>query len=317
MGAQRDEIEFSSGSAVCRAWLFRPAGAGEPRPCIIMAHGLGGTRDAGLEPYAQRFAQAGYAVLLFDYRYFGSSEGEPRQLIRIRAQLQDWASAIACARGLAGVDPERIGLWGTSFSGGHVVVAAANDAGVAAVSAQCPMMDALAAQGLFVRAAGLRNFLRLGALGAADQLRAWLGLGAVYVPLVGRRGDMAWMCSADAAEGYARIAPPSWRNQACARLALTVAAYRPVRYANRVRCPVLIQVCLRDSLASVPAAIRTARRIGTRAELREYDCGHFDIYVGAQFERACAEQLEFFGRTLARGAAAPGSIHASSATSSY
>ena len=89
MRSSRQDIEFRSHDALCRGWLFRPEAPGAGA-CIVMAHGLGGTRDAGLEPYALCFAEAGFFVLLFDYRHFGASEGAPRQLVSIGGQLQDW-----------------------------------------------------------------------------------------------------------------------------------------------------------------------------------------------------------------------------------
>jgi dipeptidyl aminopeptidase/acylaminoacyl peptidase len=135
--APRRDITFASGGVACRAWLYTPAGP-RPAPLIVMAHGLAGTRRCGLEPFAEKFAAAGFFVLVFDYRRLGDSGGSPRQLINIRSELEDWAAAVACARGLPGVDAARIALWGTSLSGGHVVVAAARDGGIAAVSAQCP-----------------------------------------------------------------------------------------------------------------------------------------------------------------------------------
>ena len=122
---KRTDTAFTSGNVTCRAWLYTPADA--DGAAIVMAHGLGGTRDAGLEPFAERFADNGYTVLLFDYRHFGASDGEPRQLLSIKRQLADWKAAVAHARGLPGVDPDRIGLWGTSFSGGHVLTTATQD----------------------------------------------------------------------------------------------------------------------------------------------------------------------------------------------
>ncbi|MGH8458186.1 MAG: alpha/beta hydrolase, partial [Nevskiales bacterium] len=152
---KREDVEFQSQDVICRAWLYRSqTPVASPAPCIIMAHGLGGTRDAGLQPYAEKFVAAGYVVLLFDYRHFGASDGEPRQLLSIGRQLDDWAAAIHFARGLSGVDPAKIALWGSSFSGGHVLVAAARDGKVAAVSSQGPMMDGLAAALNVVRYAG-------------------------------------------------------------------------------------------------------------------------------------------------------------------
>src|SRR3954468_4783680 len=107
--AERDDVRFESGGQRCAAWLYRPEGYG-PHPCVILAHGFGGTRSARLWAFAERFRDAGMAALVFDYRHFGDSEGEPRQLLSVSRQLDDWRAAIGYARGLDGVDPERIAI---------------------------------------------------------------------------------------------------------------------------------------------------------------------------------------------------------------
>lgn len=124
-----NEITFTSGGVACAAWHL-PAAVNtladeRGRPCVVMAHGFGGTRDTGLLGYAEAFAAAGIDAFVFDYRGFGASQGTPRQLVSYRRQRQDYHAAIAAARRLPGVDPERIVLWGTSYSGGHVVAVAA------------------------------------------------------------------------------------------------------------------------------------------------------------------------------------------------
>jgi len=106
-----------------------------------MGHGFGGTKNMLLENYAIRYQKAGFATLIFDYRFLGESEGEPRQLIWIPYQLEDWSAAVAYARSLKEIDPSKIALWGTSMSGGHVIVIAAKDKNIACVSAQCPGLD--------------------------------------------------------------------------------------------------------------------------------------------------------------------------------
>src|SRR5437763_14204081 len=116
----RVDVVFKSGGLNCAAWLYRPEGDG-PHPCVILAHGFGGIREMRLDAYASCFAQAGLAALVFDYRHFGAREGEPRQLLDIKLQLADWTGAIAYARGLEGIDLERIGRWGTTCSGGAVI----------------------------------------------------------------------------------------------------------------------------------------------------------------------------------------------------
>ncbi|HEY4997182.1 MAG TPA: alpha/beta hydrolase, partial [Solirubrobacteraceae bacterium] len=136
-------VSFDSGGVRCAG--VHLLGEGEAftdqqgrRPCVVLAHGFAGTVDSGLLPYAEGFAAAGLDALAFDYRHFGASAGEPRQLLSISSQLEDYAAAIAFARELEGVDPGRIVVWGSSFSGGHVVPVAVSDGGVVAAIAQTP-----------------------------------------------------------------------------------------------------------------------------------------------------------------------------------
>src|SRR5690349_20947540 len=131
----RTDATFESGGWRCAAWVYEPEGEG-PFPCVVLAHGWTGVREQRLDAFAERFASAGLAALVFDYRHFGASEGEPRQLLDIGRQHEDWVAAIAYARTRGDVDPDRIALWGSSFSGGHVVSVAARDRRIAAVVAQ-------------------------------------------------------------------------------------------------------------------------------------------------------------------------------------
>lgn len=300
MAVQGFDVEFASGGDLCRAWHYRPAVANGA--CVVMAHGLGGLRTASLEAYARLFCEAGFSVLLFDYRHFGASGGEPRQLVSVGSQLSDWAAAISFARHLSGVDPDRVALWGTSFSGGHVVVAAARDHRVAALCAQGPMMDGLSASLNIVRYAGFGQLLRLAARGIADTFCALTGRPRLLVPLVAAPGSLATMSTPDALPGYRAIVGPDWVNGICASFALGLAFYRPVAQAGRVRCPSLIIVA-DDSVAPKAAALRTARRIGAKCEVHEFAMGHFDIYLGAGFERGVALQTEFLMRALCPGEA--------------
>src|SRR5215207_6461792 len=114
----REDIEFEVGDDACAAWLYPAAGGEAVAPIVVMAHGLSGTRRDGLGPFAERFAAAGIAALVFDHRGFGDSGGEPDRF-EPRRQLQDWAAAIACARALPGIDPERVATFGSSMGGGN------------------------------------------------------------------------------------------------------------------------------------------------------------------------------------------------------
>ena len=297
----RSEVAFGSHGGTCQAWRYAPddaaASPAVARPCVVMAHGLGATRDASLAPYAERFAAAGMHVLLFDYRHFGASDGEPRQLVSVRRQLQDYAAAVEFARALAGVDPARVAVWGTSFAGGHALVTAARLPVVAAVVCQCPMMDGLAAVRQIVQYAGPRQLLRLAGHGLRDAVLAPFGR-VHYLPTVGPPGSLAVMSSPDADAGYRALGPPDFRCEIAARIALTVGLYRPVRHADRVRCPVLVQVCEQDSVAPAAAAEAVVRRLGRHGEVQRYPIGHFEPYSGPWFERSVGDQLEFLRRHL-------------------
>ncbi|HLL54010.1 MAG TPA: alpha/beta hydrolase [Myxococcaceae bacterium] len=293
---KREEAEFDSHGEACAAWHYLPGGATKKDVCIVMAHGLGATRDMGLQPFAERFAEAGYHALVFDYRHFGDSAGEPRQLLSVRKQVQDWRSATTFARTLPGIS--RVALWGTSFSGGHVVVAAAGDGRVDAVTAQCPMMDGLGAIKKIYDYAGAKQLMKVTGHALLDAMHAMLRIEPHRVPLVGPPGTLAAMASADAEPGFMAIAPPTFRNELAARLGLSLGLYRPVRHARKVRCPLLVQICEQDSVASTAAAERVVRRAGGKAEVLRYPIGHFDIYLGEHRERAARDQIAFFDRHL-------------------
>lgn len=115
---------FDSGGTKCAARVYRPTATNQPSPVVVMAHGFGAVRALRLYAYAERFAAAGYAVVVFDYRSFGESEGEPRQVLDIAMQHEDWRAALRFARSLEGIDHTRVVAWGTSFSGGHVITVA-------------------------------------------------------------------------------------------------------------------------------------------------------------------------------------------------
>jgi pimeloyl-ACP methyl ester carboxylesterase len=308
----RSDISFPSNGTECAAWLYRPEGDG-PHPLVVMAHGFSATRELGLEPYAQRFCAAGLGVLLFDYRHFGASGGEPRQLLDIREQHADYHAAIAWGRRLDWVDPARVALFGSSFSGGHVVVVASQDPRIAAVVAQCPFEDGIAtARALF----GV-NMLKLTAAGIRDQVGALTGRAPHYVPAVGEPGSFAVMTTPDSRPGFDAIVPADtrWENRVAARIALHFATYRPGASARHVRCPILFCVCDRDALAPAEATVRHAHR-APLAEVKRYPIGHFDIYVGEWYERAVADQVAFLTRHLLDGdpAAASGGAAVGAAT---
>jgi dienelactone hydrolase len=294
----RQDVSFASAGTTCRGWLTLPATAGgKPVPLVLMAHGFGGTRDMHLEQYAQRFNAAGMATLIFDYRCWGASDGEPRNRLDPDAEIGDWLAALAFVRTLPGVDSARIALWGTSFAGGLVVSVAARDGKVAATVSQCPLLDGLAAAVQVTRYAGPLALLRVSAHGVFDAARALAGATPHYIPIVAKPGETGAMTSADAWEGYVRLCPPGFRNEVTARTALRVPLFRPIRDAARVRCPALLQICETDSVAPVSAVEKAAKKIA-KAEVVRYPVGHFDVYFGDAFERSVTDQLNFLKKHL-------------------
>lgn len=179
------KIASCSKDLMC-GWLY-PSGnstPSNPGPAIVLAHGLGRTKELKLDVYADSFNRLRYTCVVFDYRCSGGSEGLPRGLIDWTRQQEDWKSAIRYTRQLEIVDPNQFGLFGTSFSGGHVIQLAATDKNIRAVISQCPFTS------------GLRSSLCTKIM--AGTRLAWLGLQDVLfgldktpitVSLTGRSGE--------------------------------------------------------------------------------------------------------------------------------
>lgn len=298
----RSDITFASGSGTCAAWLYTPDAAGvregglsEPRrPVIVMGHGLGGVKEQRLDAFAERFAEAGYACLVFDYRHFGASSGEPRQLLDIDRQRQDWRSAVAFARTLDGVDPGRVIVWGTSFGGGHVIVTAAQDPRIAAAIAQCPFTDGLASS----LAAPPLTAAKVTVRAVRDVVAARRGRSPVMIRIVGAPGSTALMASHDSVPGVRAIQPAGREDdvtEVAARVALDIIRQFPGRHARKVTCPILFVICEADTVTPAKRSMRYAAQ-APRGEVILSTAGHFDIYVGDDFERTVTDQLAFLAR---------------------
>ncbi|WP_278265770.1 alpha/beta fold hydrolase [Nocardia sp. AG03] len=291
----RTDVTFPSDDGTCAAWLYRPAGSAEgpARPIIVLAHGLGGVKEMRLDAFAERFAAAGYLCLVFDYRHFGASSGEPRQLLDIDRQLADWRAAVAYARTVEGADPDRVVVWGTSFGGGHVIITAARDQRIAAAIAQCPFTDGLASSTTMPPTTSAK----VTALALRDRVGALLGRAPVMVPTYGPPGSAALMTSPDSESGVLALIPEGTdvRADVAARFALRIIRHFPGRSAREVSCPIHFAICETDAVAPAGATQKYAAQ-APRGEVALYDAGHFDIYVGADFERNVTDQLAFLTR---------------------
>jgi alpha-beta hydrolase superfamily lysophospholipase len=283
---KREDLNFAVDGEACAAWLYPAAGGDTTVPAIVMAHGLSGTRRDRLGPFAERFAAAGVAALLFDHRGFGDSAGEP-DLFHPGRQLEDWRGAIACARSLPGIDPERVATFGSSMGGGNALAAGADDPRIAAVISQVPFLDIL-------RQAHLSSpKVTAQALSAAARGR--------YLPAVGQPDEAALINAPGAEAGWRHVVATGedsgWRNRVSARWLLG-RPYRPARHAAGLHCPWLVCVGEADRVARPGPAIAAARR-APFGELRTYPgVDHFDIYDGPRHEAVVADEIEFLQRHL-------------------
>lgn len=290
-GLERRDVDFQVAGLRCAGWLYLPSRAGDAMPCVVMAHGTTGTRDFGLPSYAARFAAAGLAVLTFDYRHFGDSEGEPRQLVDVDRQLEDLRAAISCARALPEVDADRVALWGTSLGAGHVLSVAAADAAITAAVAQLPFM------GVDPRHKSPRSAsvtLKLFGRAVRDAIGARFGRRPLMMAMLGRPGEVAVFTGEQDYESMRAVAAsaPAWRNAMAARSLFSLLRYKPVKLAGRVRIPLLILAAEDDTAASMRLTEQAARQ-APHAQLRHYPGGHFSAYGGEVFERMVADEVAF------------------------
>ncbi|MGS0764617.1 alpha/beta hydrolase [Syntrophomonas curvata] len=290
----RTDADFYSQKTRCAAWLYRPEGVDNP-PVIIMAHGFAAERAFRLPAFAEYFAGHGLAVLLFDYRCFGDSDGTPRNLVSCRRHLQDWQAAIDHVSELEGVDRQRIALWGSSFSGGHVLVAAANNPEISAVVSQVPFVDGVSS----TMSRGPGFMLRASGHGLRDFIRCLFGRPPHYVPVVGEPGTFAVMNTPESMPGYTRMKPPgsNWQNRCPARILPLSMFYRPITRAAGVKCPVLLIMAEQDSLIPRRKVEQTASRLSS-AELLRLTGGHFEVYFDQCFEYAVEKELAFLTEHL-------------------
>jgi dienelactone hydrolase len=292
----RHDVTFASeGGVECAGWLYRPDGVTNP-PIVVLAHGFAAIRELRLDAYAARFAQAGYAALVFDYRFWGASAGEPRRVLDIAAQHADWRAAVAYARSLDGVDTTRVVGWGSSFGGGHVLDLAAHDHELAAAIVQVPHVTGPASA--FAQAPGL--VARLTAAALRDQVGAWLGRPPHRVKSIGRPGEIAMMTSPGAYDLVLRMAGDKRdellaQNDVAARIALRVPLYSPGRHVAKITAPTLVQLAIKDDVTPYATARKIVARI-PKGEVKSYDCTHFEPYLDPHFEQIVTDQIAFLDR---------------------
>jgi predicted alpha/beta-fold hydrolase len=207
-------IPTASGNEL-EAWLYLPQGDG-PHPAVVMAHGFAGVKAGGLVPFAERFCREGFTAVAFDYRHWGGSSGQPRELTSVTRECEDYRTVIDWAASHPDIDAKRIFIWGTSFSGMHVVEIAATDGRLRGAIAQCPLVDGLAG----TTNVPLIRLLRLFAVSLLDRLGSLAGRPPIYIPASAAAGEFGAIASQDAIAGLPLITPPEgtdWHNRVAAR----------------------------------------------------------------------------------------------------
>lgn len=295
---KRQDVEFSAaGGVTLRGWLFVPDGAG-PHPAITMAHGFAGVKEHGLARFAELFADAGFVVLVHDHRGFGASDGMPRGDVDPWVQIADWRRAISFLESHPWVDPTRIGLWGTSYAGGHAIVLGATDRRLRAVVAQVPTISGYQQS---LRRVAPEHVAALEAAFIDDDRRQFRGEAPAVQAVVGDDPAVpAAYRSAEAISFYTQPVPDGvWDNTMTVRSSRAARMYEPGTWIARVSpTPLLMVVGLRDTVTMTDLELQAYEQALEPKRLVTVAGGHFAPYLD-QFPTAGGAARDWFTEHLA------------------
>lgn len=301
----REDVEFpTDDGTTLRGWLYRPDGVpdGTRTPLVVMAHGFSATKEMYLDDFAGVFAAAGLSVLVYDNRNLGASDGTPRGEIDPWQQVRDYRDAITWGSALPGVDAARIGVWGSSYSGAHVLVVAAIDRRVRCVVSQVPLISGLENARRLIRAdhwAGLR------AMFDEDRAARYAGKapGTIKVAYEDDPAEPSALPTADTHEfflGPIRERATTWRNEVTLRSVELFTEYEPGDYVGKISpTPLLMVVAAGDHLTVADLTTAAFERAREPKKLLVLPGGHFDAYVGEAFATSSAVQRDWFVQHLA------------------
>jgi hypothetical protein len=295
----RRDIDFDAEGVTLRGWFYPAEGTSSPAAAVVMAHGFSAVKEMYLDRFAEVFAAAGLNVLVYDNRCFGASDGEPRQEIDPWAQVRDYRHAITYASTRPEVDPQRIGVWGSSYSGGHVLAVAATDRRVKAAVSQVPLVSGHDNFRALVRAdfiAGFREQFD------ADRLARFRGEPPAMVPVVDKDPlAPSALPTPDSWEWFSETGntrAPAWRNEVTLRSVEMFTEYEPGTYLPYISpTPLLMLVAEGDHLVPSELAIAAFDRAHRPKELVILPGGHFDAYVKG-FEASSGQARDWFTRHL-------------------
>ncbi|MFT5425189.1 MAG: fermentation-respiration switch protein FrsA (DUF1100 family) [Gammaproteobacteria bacterium] len=298
----RKDVEFKTEDNVTlRGWLYLPDAAKDPVPAIVMAHGYSAVKEMYLDKYAEVFATAGLGVLVYDNRNFGASDGEPRQEIDPWAQVRDYRDTITFASSLPEIDDTRIGVWGSSYSGGHALVVAAIDRRVKCVVSQVPLVTGLENARRLVRAdiwATVREMF------SKDRAARYAGKPPAMIPVVtppDKPFDPCALPTPDSWEWFTetqKLRAPSWKNEVTLRSVEMLHEYEPKVYIPAISpTPLLMIVGRTDHLTMVELALAAYEEALEPKKLVILDGGHFGAYVET-FDESSSAASEWFVQHL-------------------
>ncbi|MFA7281246.1 MAG: alpha/beta hydrolase [Sterolibacterium sp.] len=293
----RKDIEFRTEDGVMlRGWLYQPDRSADAVPAIVMAHGFSGTKEMYLDKFAEVFCAAGFAVLVYDHRNFGASEGQPRHHIDPWRQVSDYRDAITFAGSIPGVDKSRIGIWGSSYSGGHVQVVAAIDRRVKCVVSQVPLISGLANARRLIRA---DHFQAVRSSFDADREARYAGQPPAMIPVAAEKpGDPCALPTEDTRQFFletCKTLAPNWRNEVTLQSIELFMDYEPGIYIPNISpTPFMLVVALGDHLTPSDITCAAFEKALEPKKLLTLRCGHFEAYVGKQFEISSKVQRDWF-----------------------
>ena len=299
----RTKVRFPSGDSACAAWHY----PGDNGGCVVMAGGTSVTKEPATDRFAARFQAAGFSALAFDFRRLGESGGTPRQVVRVRDQLEDYRAAIAFARALPEVDRRRVAIWGFSLAGGHVLRVAATDPDLAAAIAQAPLADGPAISSNAMRAMTAGAAVRLHARALLDVVGRRVGRPPRVIPLAGPRGSVASLTTPDAARGAAALDPdgryPDWEQTVAAGSALRLGFYRPGKATPQIASPLLV-VAFEDDHSVLAGPGAKAGRRAPRGEVVALPGDHYAGFAECH-EETVEVELAFLRAHVLVGASIP------------
>jgi len=291
----RQDITFTSQGLRCNGWLYIPDNLvpQEKVPAIIMAHGYSAVKEMGLSNFAERFADAGFVTLVFDYRFFGDSEGEPRCQLFPLEQQEDYRNAITWIRDQPQVDHQRIGIWGTSYSGGIVLYVGTFDKRVKAIVALVPSaMNCENRRGM-----DPERWDKVGEWLIQDRIKRYKTGKINYFKVVAPEGEPCVLSQPGTYEAFMELSKlaPNWRNQVTIESLEKQREFDPISLIHMIApTPLLMIPAEYDNLIPIEFVVSAYERALEPKSIKILPCDHFGIYTEPWAIEAVEAAIKWF-----------------------